>query len=205
MIRVGCAKHTASARPRKHGTTTRQPSTSLSMITHQDWNDLQRWLCTTAASQVLGPGPDAEDQCYAKMLNEPEVVTNWWTGAFDLSEEDECAITKAAIAVVKQKPLPELSLSQRGRLALRLRLASRIARAMSSRHQSPAKGWFSDHLSRMSVDDALEWLVTDGCNFWLEVLDETLLWANTVDHPEPFIRLTKAEAEQYNLRHGPAQ
>lgn len=175
------------------------------MITPHDWNDLQRWLCSTAVSHVLGGGPNAEDECYTKMLNEPDVVTNWWTGAFDHSEEDESVIKTAAIAVARQSPLPELTLSQRGRLALRLRLASRIARALSSRHQNPAKGWFSDHLSQMTVDDALEWLLTDGCDFWLEVFDETLLWANTVDQPEPFIRLSKAEVEQHNLLRGPAQ
>lgn len=179
-----------------------QPTSSLAMITPEHWNDLQCWLCTTAASKVLGSELDADEVCFRQMLTEPDVVTNWWSGAFDHSEEDESAITAAAIAVARQTPLPELTLSQRGRLALRLRLACRIARAMSSRHQHPAKGWFSDHLSKMSVDDALEWLLTDGCDFWLEVLDESLLWADSVEHPKPYIRLTKAEAEQHNLRNG---
>jgi hypothetical protein len=175
------------------------------MITPEHWNDLQRWLCSTAASQVLGSEPDADEVCFRQMLTEPKVVTNWWSGAFARSEEDESAIAAAALAVAKQTPLPELTMAQRGRLALRLRLASRIARAMSSRHQHPAKGWFSEHLSQMSVDEALEWLLTDGSCFWLEVMDESLLWADSVDHPEPYIRLTKAEAEHHNLRHGPAQ
>lgn len=175
------------------------------MITPEHWNELQCWLCTIATRQVLGSELDADDVCFRQMLTEPNVVTNWWVGAFDHSEEDERAITTAAIAVARQKPLPELTLAQRGRLVLRLRLASRIARAMSSRHQHPAKGWFSDHLSQMSEDDALEWLLTDGCDFWLEVLDESLLWADSVDHPEPYIRLNKTETEQHNLRLGPAQ
>ena len=175
------------------------------MITPEDWNDLQRWLCTQAVSLVLGPATDADELCYKKMLTEPDMITNWWMGAFDHSEEDEEVITAAMVQIARQKPLPELSDAQRGRVALRLRLASRVARAMSSRHAEPAKGWFADHLSQMSVDDALEWLLTKGCDFWLEIFDEALLWAGSVDHPEPYIRMTKAEVAQYNFRHGPAQ
>ena len=175
------------------------------MTTPEDWNDLQRWLCSTAISHVVGSVLHEDERCYSKMLKEPEVITLWWTGAFEQSEEDEIAITAGARAIARRMPIPDLTIAQRGRLSLRLRIASRIARAMSSRHRRPAKGWFTDHLSKMSVDDALEWLLTDGCDFWLEVFDETLHWAESVQHPEPSIRLTRAEIEQRNLRHGPAQ
>jgi hypothetical protein len=175
------------------------------MISAENWNDLQRWLCGQAVWHVLGLEDGSEELAYAHMLKEPDVVSNWWEGAFESSEEDEAAITAGAKAVAHEQPLPELTPAQRGRLALRLRLASRIARAMSSRHQKPAKGWFTDRLSGMSESDAIEWLLTDGCAFWIEVFDETLSWADSVEHPKPYIRLTRAEIERYNLQHGPAQ
>lgn len=163
-------------------------SATSSVITPQQWNDLQLWLCGAGILDVLG---GSEGDKYQPMLREPDVVTNWWSGALELCESDEEAINKAAKAVAWRKPLPNLTPAQRGRLALRMRLASRIARAMSSRHQDPAKGWLTDYLSNMAEGEALEWLLTKGWDYWSEVMDETLLWADSVDHPEPFIRIGK--------------
>lgn len=172
------------------------------MITPEQWNEIQSDLWRIAYQLTNGEGKIGS---YEAMLVEPNSVTNWWSGAFDQSEADEATIDSAAMAIAENGPLPDLSPPQRGRLALRLRLASRVIRAMSNRHQSPAKGWLPSKLAKISEEDALIWLLVDGHRFWIEILDETLLWADSVDHPEPYIRISPEKHTKWRYPHGPAQ
>jgi hypothetical protein len=45
------------------------------------------------------------------------------------------------------------------------------------------KGWFPNELQRLSEPDLLEWLLVDAWPFLAEVFDESLNWADEVEHP----------------------
>jgi hypothetical protein len=117
------------------------------------------------------------------MANEPDLLLNWWYGAFEQNEQEAALLDSAARAFAHHKPLPELSLAQRGRLALRLRLASRILRALHSSDTTQAKGWFPAKLHTLSEPELLEWLLVDAAPICLEILDETLEWEGSFQHP----------------------
>jgi hypothetical protein len=134
-------------------------------------------------------------QAYQLMLTEPDFLPRWWCGAFEQSPEEEALIDEAARAYALSKPLPELSVPQRARLALRLRLASRILRAMSNRHDVLLKGWFPNKLKRLGQQRLFECLLVDTWRCWSEIFDETLLWADGVDQPPaPSVRRSPGPA-----------
>src|ERR1043165_2835522 len=161
-------------------------------MTSEDYNLLQMQLCgeSNAILQEIGLRPfDA----YGRMLREPDMLMHWWDGAFEQSEADEIAIESAARAYAAGSSLPELTVPQRARLALRLRLGSRIVRAISSRQHTKPKGWFPNKLRRMPVKELIEWVLLDGWNFSAEIFDEAMLWADEVQPPiAPSIRTPPA-------------
>lgn len=147
-------------------------------------DDLQSWLCQEAIRLTRLPGsPDGA--AFQAMASEPAFLTHWWSGVFEQSAADSATLDSAARAIAHAKPWPELSLAQRGRLAVRLRLASRILRALGSRHATPPTGWFPARLRKMTKPQLLEWVLVDGWPFWAEVLDESLLWSEDSPAPPP--------------------
>jgi hypothetical protein len=151
-------------------------------MTSDDYNRLQMQLCgeSTAILEDMGLLPA---DAYNAMLREPEMLMTWWGGVFEQSEADHAAIDAAARAFAAGLPLPELTVPQRARLALRLRLSSRIVRAISSRQHVQPKGWFPDKLRRMTSRELVEWILLDGWHFCAEVFDEAMLWADEIEPP----------------------
>ena len=147
-----------------------------------DWDDIQKWM-RAEATRLTGEKKDAAIECYSEMLQEPDYITCWWAGAFPEKESEDDLIEAAARALARNQSLPTLSASQSARLALRLRIASRIARTLGERQTKMPKGWFPDKLQRLSEQDLLEWLLVDAWPFLSEVFDESLIWADEVEHP----------------------
>jgi len=154
----------------------------MNSFTPLDWDRLQQWMCGEAY-RLVGHPEEPESSAYSAMLHQPNLIRKWGDGAFEQSEADQAQIDAAARAFAHEQPLPPLTIEQRGRLALRLRLASRIARALSSRHSKPPKGWFPNHLSKMPEPDIVEWLLVDAWPFVGEICDESLSWADGVQPP----------------------
>lgn len=147
---------------------------------HWDFDYLQSQLCTAALDIIRYPDI-LEDEAYRAMLAEHGFSRRWWDGAFIQNEEDEAKILEASRAFAQGKPLPELSLGQRGRFGLRLRLASRILRAYSRRNfDQPAKGWFPEKLYKMKEPQLIEWLLVEASGFCMEIFDETLTWDDNI-------------------------
>lgn len=162
-------------------------------MTPHDFESLQSWMCQEAIALVGYPDSPAS-AAFKVMATEPDMLLHWWDGAFEQSEQENALLNSAARAIARREPLPELSFAQRGRLALRLRLASRILRALSSKHENPPKGWFPTRLRKMSEPDLLEWLLIDAWAFCSEIFDETLSWADEFEHP--FAPSTKRHLRQ---------
>lgn len=151
-------------------------------MTAQDYNTLQMQLCGEANAILEDIGVRPAD-AYNAMLREPEMLMTWWSGVFEQSEADEAAIVSAARAFAAGQTLPELTLPQRARLALRLRLGSRIVRAISSRQHVQPNGWFPNKLRRMTSRELVEWVLLDGWHFCAEIFDEAMSWADGVEPP----------------------
>jgi hypothetical protein len=153
-----------------------------------DYNTLQMQLCGESNAILEDMGVRPAD-AYNAMLREPEMLTTWWSGVFEQSDGDHAAIDAAARAYAAGEPLPELTVPQRARLALRLRLGSRIVRAISSRQHVQPKGWFPNKLRRMTSRELVEWVLLDGWHFYAEIFDEAMSWADSVQPPiAPSIR-----------------
>lgn len=151
-------------------------------MTPISFDSLQRWLCQEALG-IVGFPDVPESAAYKAMTNEPELLLQWWDGAFEQNEQENTLLDLAARAFAQRKPLPELSLAQRGRLALRLRLASRILRALSNAGTPSSKGWFPTKLRKFSEPELLEWLLVDAWPICAEIFDETLSWTDGFEHP----------------------
>jgi hypothetical protein len=152
-------------------------------MTPLDLDELQKWLCLEALT-LIGFPDQRENEAYRAMASEPEFLPHWWSGIFVQDAAETALLDSAARAFAHGKPLPEISLAQRGRLALRLRLGSRILRTYGSRHiNRRSKGWFPARLYKLSKIELLEWLLVDAWPICVEILDETLLWADEVEHP----------------------
>lgn len=151
-------------------------------MTAQDYNTLQIQLCgeSNAILEDIGVRPA---DAYNAMLREPEMLMTWWSGVFEQSEADQTTIDAAARAFAAGQPLPDLTVPQRARLALRLRLGSRIVRAISSRQHVQPKGWFPNKLRRMTSRELVEWVLLDGWHFCAEIFDEAMCWADAVEPP----------------------
>lgn len=149
------------------------------------FDSIQRWLCQEAIALTGFPAIPA-DAAYKEMTNEPKMLKNWWEGAFEQDEQETALLDSAARAFAHRQPLPELSLAQRGRLALRLRLASRILRAMSDQDTIQSKGWFPAKFHKLSEPDLLEWLLVIAWPMCAEILDESLSWADEFAHPPAY-------------------
>jgi len=157
-------------------------------LSAEDYNQLQSalWGESNAILQAVGFRPfDA----YGQMLREPEFLAHWWDGAHEKHPEEAALLDSAGRAFSRSEPLPEMTVQQRARFALRLRLGSRIVRAISSRQFVQPKGWFPNKLRRMSEQEIVEWVLVHGWSFVAEVFDESLLWADEVEPPPaPSIR-----------------
>ncbi len=140
-----------------------------------DW--LQRQMCRWAL-ELVGYPHRAEHECYTAMLREPPVVYRWWEGVFAPNIEEENLLDTASKAIASGNPLPPLKDAQKGRLALRLRLASRIVRHISSRQARIPRGWFPSRLSKMSQRELVEWTLVHGWKFAVEIFDESLDWSD---------------------------
>jgi hypothetical protein len=149
---------------------------------HHNFDSIQRWLCQEAIALIGFPGIPA-NAAYKAMAFEPDMLLHWWDGAFEQNEQETVLLDLAARAFAHGQPLPELSLAQRGRLALRLRLASRILRALRSSPTKSPKGWFQAKLHKFSEPDLLEWLLVDAWPMCAEILDESLSWEDEFEHP----------------------
>lgn len=146
--------------------------------TPQDWEDLYY--------RLHGQADDlATEAAIQAMLDEPRVCEVWWDGVFPPSPEQHEQLEQSARCFARGDPLPSLSPAQRARLALRIRLASRLARAFSARHSEPTAGWVGRKLSALPEAEAIEWLLTDGWRLAAEVLDETLHWADEIEVRPP--------------------
>jgi hypothetical protein len=81
------------------------------------------------------------------------------------------------------RTLPELSIEQRARLAVRLRLGAQILRALDGTHTGPRAGWFQAKLGKLSKDELVEWLIVDAWPICADLLDGVLSWAEEFEHP----------------------
>ena len=151
-------------------------------MSHHSFDSIQRWLSQEAIALTGYPGIP-QSAAYKAMASEPEILKNWWEGAFEQNEQETALLDSAARAFAHGQPLPELSLAQRGRLALRLRLASRILRAMRDNDTIQSKGWFPAKFHKLSEPDLLEWLLVNAWPMCAEILDEALSWADEFEHP----------------------
>ena len=151
-------------------------------MTTQEYNALQIHLCRESNAILEDVGVRTTD-AYNAMLREPELLISWWDGVFERCEADRAAIDAAAKAFAAGLPLPDLTLPQRARLAMRMRLGSRIVRAISSRQPVQPKGWFPNKLRRITPRELVEWLLLEGWHFWAEIFDESMLWADGVKPP----------------------
>jgi len=140
-----------------------------------DWSDLKERLEGEAVTLMgLPPLGDGETvQALAAETRSPRLAGRpWWQVASEQSAEECATIDGAARAFAGGRPLPRLSPAERARLALRMLLASRIARALLGRQ----KGWFPTALAGLSRKDLLEFLLVKAWPFWLEVFDESCFW-----------------------------
>jgi hypothetical protein len=152
-------------------------------MSQNNFDFLQSWLCQEAIALTGYPNV-SKSAAYQAMTNEPDLLLHWWDGAFEQSESETALLDSAARAFAHRRPLPELSLAQRGWLALRLRLASRFLRALRNKSTTQTKKWFPAKLHKFSEPELLEWLLVDAAPICLEMLDETLEWVDEFpDHP----------------------
>lgn len=149
--------------------------------TPQEWEELYRWL-DRQAHELIGSQPEEYAPGILPMLNDPQVPvrSHWWDGFAGATATEDQLLELASRALARGEPLPALTPPQRARLSLRWRCCARIARALSSRHESPLAGWFGQRLSAMPEPAALEWLLVDGWKIAGECFDEALLWADQV-------------------------
>lgn len=145
-------------------------------MTREYLDDLQKHFCREAID-VTGGIEIPEVEAFRAMVKEPRLRIHWWHGAFSQSDADAKAIREAARAFAYGQPRPPLSLAQRGRFALRLRLASRILRAYGHKNTNlSSEGWFPTALATRPEGEVIEWLLLEGAEVALEIFDETLLW-----------------------------
>lgn len=164
------------------------------LMTAQEYTTLQMELAGES-NAILARTGLRPFNAYNAMLREPEMLSRWWGGAFEQSEDEGKIIDAAAKAFAAKEVLPNLSLPQLARLAIRLRIGSRIIRAISSRQHVQPKGWFPNKLRRMNERALVEWVLVDGWHFWGDVFDEALTWADGVEPPiAPCIRQPPAES-----------
>lgn len=148
----------------------------------EDYNQLQMALCGESLGMLEKAG-FRPSEAYAQMLHEPEMLMHWWDGAHEKHPDESAFLDVVARAFSRSEPLPEMTVQQLARFALRLRIGSRIIRAISSRQFVQPRGWFPNKLRRMSQSELLEWVLVDGWCFWAEIFDESLIWADEVDPP----------------------
>jgi hypothetical protein len=166
-----------------------------------DYDQIQREL-QDAILDLIG-SLEKLDGDFDAMLTEPKVILKWWSGIFEKNEAESALMDKAALAFANSQPLPNLSLAQKGRLAMRLRLGCRVLRVLG--HNDPApKGWLPKKVRNLTKAQLLEWLLVDAWPVWLETLDETLIWAEEVEHPKAFTQrrepdsLSSGETESHS-------
>jgi hypothetical protein len=160
----------------------RQTRTERQRVTAQEYTTLQMELAGESNAILARAGLRPFD-AYNAMLREPEHLSRWWGGAFEQSEDEGKIIDAAAKCFAAREPLPNLTIEQLARLAVRLRIGSRIIRAISSRAYVQPKGWFANKLRRMTERELVEWILIEGWHFWAEIFDEAHSWADEVEPP----------------------
>ena len=148
----------------------------------ESFDSILAWMCVEA-ERLLESQVSPASLAYQAMANEPKHLQCWWEGAFEKDEKEAALLRSAALAIAHDKPLPELSIEQRARLALRLRLGTRILRALSSKHTTSTTGWFPTKLRNLSKPELLEWLLVDAWPICADLLDGVLEWASEFEHP----------------------
>jgi hypothetical protein len=144
----------------------------------EDYNLLYQQLRMEAAAVLEAVGPEA---AFEAMFHEPFLRDCWWQGVFDQSDEDRAVIDAAARAFAHGLPYPDMTISQRARLSIRLRLCGRFVRALSTRQVVRPVGWFANKLRRLKSPELLESLLVDLWPFVAEMYDESMNMAHGDD------------------------
>ncbi len=149
----------------------------------ESFDSICAWMCVEAERLLESQGISAS-AAYEAMANEPEHLQCWWEGAFEQDEAETALLRSAALSIARGQPLPKLSIEQRARLALRLRLGARILRALSGRHTAPpTKGWFPTKLHKLSKRELVKWLIVDAWPICADLLEGVLSWADEFEPP----------------------
>ena len=128
------------------------------------------------AIQLVGVEFEDEQQCYRQMYLEAQrdylYLKEWWHAVLD-NDAEAVAIDSAARCLALDQPLPSLSPRQTAMLALRLRLGSRVLRALARAEKSTH---LARRLARMSVSDQLQYVLIELWPVIGEIFDESLDW-----------------------------
>jgi hypothetical protein len=157
------------------------------MLTPGDFYALEKRLLELA-ERLTSTGPEGllhDPAPDAAMLDDCRLAAHWWSGAVDWPAEEEARLRAAVLEIARTGELPSAPLpaSTRGRLALRLRLASRCFRNLH--RGDPPPGLWPTLLAHHSTEAILGFVLEELAPVWTEVLDETLLWASSLGWPTP--------------------
>ena len=134
------------------------------------------------ACRVLGVPLNTAANAYPGLWRGRKLAERrWWQCALEIDGEFRKPIVNAIRHFVRYESCPPLPDSERCVIALRLRLASRIARSLRSITPSHQRSWFSSNLRSMSYKQLLRWLLIDAWDlFAAEIFDESAYWLDEV-------------------------